>query len=178
LNQKFRGSMIFWMGPYLTSRTQRVRVSDLLDIFENVRFLAYADDLKLYMRVSSTDDCRLFQQDLYRLQGWCRQKKYDLNDGKCKSISFTRGSIQLMFQYVIGDSDIERVDVINDLGVLVDNRMTFVNHIESIVSKSARMLGFLKRMSSEFNDHYTYKTLYVAVVQPGLEYAPCVWSPH
>jgi hypothetical protein len=33
----------------------------VLDIFGNVRALAYADDLKLYMRVSSTDDCRLFQ---------------------------------------------------------------------------------------------------------------------
>jgi hypothetical protein len=39
-------------------------INDVLDIFENVRVLAYADDLKLYMRVSSTDDGRLFQQDL------------------------------------------------------------------------------------------------------------------
>jgi hypothetical protein len=44
------------------------------------------------------------------------------------------------------------VDVINYLSVLVDSRMTFVNHIESIVSKSARMLGFIKRISREFND--------------------------
>jgi hypothetical protein len=35
-------------------------INDLLDIFENFRVLAYADDLKLYMRVSSTDDSRLF----------------------------------------------------------------------------------------------------------------------
>jgi hypothetical protein len=75
----------------------------------------------------------------------------------------------VLFQYNIGDSDLERVDVINDLGVLVDSRMTFVNHIESIVSKSARM---------EFSDPYTYKTLYVAFVRLGLEYASCVWSPH
>jgi hypothetical protein len=52
-----------------------------------------------------------------------------------------------MFQYVIGDSDLDIVDVINDLAVLVDNRMTFVDHIGSIVSKSARMLGFIKRSS-------------------------------
>jgi hypothetical protein len=43
-----------------------------------------------------------------------------------------------MFQYVSGDSDVERVDVINDLGVLVDSKMTFVR-LCSIVSKSARM---------------------------------------
>jgi hypothetical protein len=114
------------MGSYLTSRTQRVRVgdylsetiycysgvsqgghlgplffipdiNDVLDIFENVRVHVYADDLKLYMRVS-TDDCRLFQQDLDRLQGWCCEKKYDLNAEKCKFISFSRGSKPVIFQ--------------------------------------------------------------------------------
>jgi hypothetical protein len=68
--------------------------------------------------------------------------------------------------------------VINELGVLVDSRMTFVNHIESIVPKSARILGFIKQISREFNDPYTYKTLYVAFVRPGLEYASCVCLPH
>jgi hypothetical protein len=92
----------------------------------------------------------LFQQDLDRLQVWCCEKKYDLNTEKYKSISFSRGSkpVTVMFQYVIGDSDLERVDAINDLGVLVDSRMTFVDHIGSIVSKSARILGFSKRISS------------------------------
>jgi hypothetical protein len=61
--------------------------------------------------------------DLDRLQGWCREKKYDLNAGKCKSISFSRGSKPVLFQYVIGDSDLERVDVINDFGVLVDSKI-------------------------------------------------------
>jgi hypothetical protein len=98
LTQKFRGPMIFWMGFYLTGRTQRVWVgdnlsetiychsgmpqgshlgplffiadiNDVLGVVENVGVLAYADDLKLYMHVSSIDDCRLFQQDLDHLQG-------------------------------------------------------------------------------------------------------------
>jgi hypothetical protein len=76
LTRKLHGSMIFWMGSYLTGRTQRVSVgdylsetiychsgvaqgshfgplffiadiNDVLDIFENVGVLAYADDLKL-----------------------------------------------------------------------------------------------------------------------------------
>jgi hypothetical protein len=82
----------------------------------------------------------------------------------------------VIFQYVIGNSDLERIDLFNDLGVLVDNSLTFVNHIGSIVLKSARMLGFIKRISTEFNDPYTYKN--VAFVQPGLEYGSCVWLPH
>jgi hypothetical protein len=42
--------------------------------------------------------------------------------------------------------------VINDVGELVDSRITFVDHIGSIVSNTARMLGFIKRISREFND--------------------------
>jgi hypothetical protein len=60
--------------------------------------------------------------------------------------------VHLVFQWFeTGDvlGVLERVDMINDFGVLVDNRKTFVNHIESIVSKSARMLGFMKRISRE-----------------------------
>jgi hypothetical protein len=41
--------------------------------------------------------------------------------------------------------------------------MTFVDHIEWIVSKSARMVGFFKRFPRDFNDPYTYKTLHVAL---------------
>jgi hypothetical protein len=99
LTRKFGGPIIFWMGSYLTGPTQRVRVgdylseticchsgvadiNDVLENFENFKVLAYANDLKYYMRVSSTDDCRLFQQDLDRLQGWFCEKKYDLNSRK------------------------------------------------------------------------------------------------
>jgi hypothetical protein len=90
-------SDVFFYG-FLADRTQRVRIgdyssetiycqslvpqgshlaplffiaddiNDVLEIFENVRILAYSDDLRLYMRFSSTDDCFLFQQDFDRLQ--------------------------------------------------------------------------------------------------------------
>jgi hypothetical protein len=78
-------------------------INNVLDNFENIKVLAYADDLKLYMHVSSTDDRRWFKQNLDRLQGWCRKKKYDLNAEKCKSFSFSRRSEPVMFQYVIDD---------------------------------------------------------------------------
>jgi hypothetical protein len=61
-------------------------IKDVLVIFENVRVLPEAK-----MCVSSSDDCRLFQQEWDRLQGWCCEKKYDLNAGKCKPISFSHG---------------------------------------------------------------------------------------
>jgi hypothetical protein len=51
-------------------------------------------------------------------------------------------------------------------------------HIETIISESSRMLGFIKRISREFCVPYTLKILYISLVRPNLEHATCVWSPH
>jgi hypothetical protein len=54
--------------------------------------------------------------------------------------------------------------------VLLDSKMTF--------SKSSRILGFIKRVSRELSDPYTYEVLYVSLIRPNFEYAVSVWSPH
>jgi hypothetical protein len=51
-------------------------------------------------------------------------------------------------------------------------------HIEAIISRSLRMMGFIKRISREFHNPYTHKTLYTSLVRPNLDHATCVWSPH
>jgi hypothetical protein len=42
----------------------------------------------------------------------------------------------------------------------MDERMSFLPHIEAIISRSSRMLGFIKRISREFHDPYNHETLY------------------
>jgi hypothetical protein len=71
-------------GSHLGSLIFIANINDVLDIFENVWVLAYADDLKLYMRVSRTDDCRLFQQDL---ECWEMQKSIPFFRGLKPAIS-------------------------------------------------------------------------------------------
>jgi hypothetical protein len=51
--------------------------------------------------------------------------------------------------------------------------MTFKNHIDATIA----MLGFIKRLSKEFQDPYTLKSLYMSLVRSRLEYACCVWQP-
>jgi Reverse transcriptase (RNA-dependent DNA polymerase) len=207
LSKDLEGSMLCWSGSYLTGRIQRVKLNDFLSdavychsgvpqgshlgplffiddvdevlrIFHHVSALGYADDLKLFMTIDSLDDCHKFQTDLNRLQEWCSSNKFDLNAAKCKTISFRRNKKPIDFVYHIGGHNLERVNEIKDLGVFLDSRMTLLNHIETIIAKSSRMLGFIKRISKEFKDYYTYKTLFVSLVRPNLEYASSVWSPH
>jgi hypothetical protein len=44
------------------------------------------------------------------------------------------------------------VDEIEVLGVIMDGRMWFLPHIEAVISKSPRMLGFIKRISRDLHD--------------------------
>jgi hypothetical protein len=91
-------------------------INAALDIFENVSVLGYADDLKLFMTIKFVGDCQLFQSDLDRLSDWCRSNKFDLNAGKCKSVSFRRNMRPIEFVYSIDGTALERVDEIKDLG--------------------------------------------------------------
>jgi hypothetical protein len=64
------------------------------------------------------------------------------------------------------------------LALLLDSKMTFLSHIEAVISKSSRIFGLIKRVLRKFSDPYTYNVLYVSLVRPNLAYAANVWSPH
>jgi hypothetical protein len=98
--------------------------------------MRYADDLKLFKTIKCIEDCQLF---LDRLNGWCRSNKFDLNAGKCKSISFCRNMRPIEFVYSIYGTALEKVDEIKDHGAIMDDRMSFLPHIGAIISKSSRM---------------------------------------
>jgi hypothetical protein len=64
-----------------------------------------------------------------------------------------------------------------DLGVIFDEKLNFVEHVDTVVARARKMLGFIMRVAREFTDPYTLKSLYVAYVRPILECACCVWNP-
>jgi hypothetical protein len=63
------------------------------------------------------------------------------------------------------------------MGVIIDEKMNFSEHIDVMVGKAFAMLGIIRRLSFEFKDPYTLRSLYTSLVRSKLEYASCVWSP-
>ena len=63
------------------------------------------------------------------------------------------------------------------LGVTLNNKLTWSNHISNITNKANSVYGFLRRNFS----HCTTKIkgeLYKSMVRPILEYTYNVWCPH
>jgi hypothetical protein len=146
-------------------------------IFEYVRVLFYADDMKLFLPVKSFQDCAKIQSDLNKLSEWYERNSLFLNVDNCKTIRFSRTRYPVEFSYMLGGTVLDRVSSINVLGVIIDEKMNFSEHIDVIVGKAFAILGFIGRLSFEFRNLYTLRSLYTYLVRPKLEYASCVWNP-
>ena len=139
-------NIIRWISSYLSGRTQHVRIDgclsslidvssgvpqgshlgpilfalyldDLLWMLKNIKFLAYADDIKIFKTIKSDGDAHALQAALNTILQWCHINGMKLNTYKCHLISFTRCHTRLDHTYSIGNSFINRVNQLMDLGV-------------------------------------------------------------
>ena len=60
-----------------------------------------------------------------------------------------------------------------DLGVVIDDKMTFKGHIGGIIKKANKLMGLIRRTFI-----YLFVPLYTSLVRSHLEYVQSVWSPH
>jgi hypothetical protein len=80
---------------------------------------------------------------LNRLTEWCETNALELNVGIWKTITISILLHSIEFSYMMG----VRVDSINDLGVIIDSKMSFIGHIGVTVGRALARLGFVKRLS-------------------------------
>jgi hypothetical protein len=128
------------------------------EIFDYVRVLFYADDMKPmkpFHPVSGFQDCLEIQSDLYKLSEWCDRNSLLLNVGKCKTITFARTRQPVKFSYMLVGTVFDRLGSINDLGVIMDDKITFSEYVGVMVAKAFAMLRFIRRLSWEgiFREH-------------------------
>ena len=62
-----------------------------------------------------------------------------------------------------------------DLGIVIDNQLKFVKHIQSNIKIANRNLGIIKRTFS-YVDYEVFLNFYKSLVRSHLEYGSCVWS--
>lgn len=201
------GPLLSWIESYLKNRRQVVKfknflsrtvevtsgvpqgsvlgplfflifINDLPKMFSDCNYSFFADDLKLFRRIGSDADGVILQRNLTSLGGWSCVNGMFLHAGKCSMISFFKGELPFDCKYTIGDNELGRVKVIRDLGVILDEKLTFKPHVDRIVNSSHSVWGFVKRMAKFFKDPYVTKRLYCSLVQSILEYCSIIWGPY
>jgi hypothetical protein len=162
------------LGPILFN----LFINDIVQVFEGVKTLLFADDLKIFHDINSIDDCILLQENLNRLQDWCDRNMLHLNINKCQVIRFHKTKSPILFNYTINKSPLTATESLRDLGVPFSEDLSFNLHVEEVIGKAMRVLGFVLRLSKDLQSLQSFRLLYVSLVRPLLEYNTTIWSPH
>lgn len=144
----------------------------------NSKFLMFADDIKIFLEVTTVEDCLRLQGTLDSIMEWCKLNEMDLNVGKCAVLTYSRNSRLIPFNYNLHNITLNRVTKFKDLGVIMSSNLSPGDHIDYICAKANSLLGFLFRTSKDFYSPKTLITLFKTLVRPVLEYSSVVWCPY
>ena len=202
LNPKVVG----WIKSFLSDRTQRVVVdgytsaeapvlsgvpqgtvlgpllfllfiNDIaLNVSSSIRLVA--DDCLVYRETNTPEKCQLLQEDLEELAAWSLTWGMAFNVSKCNIISITNATKHKQkFSYSMNGEPIKSVKSAPYLGLIINNKLRWNQHIDSISSAANRMLGFLNRAMRKCSGQLKEKA-YKTTVRPKLEYCSTIWDPH
>ena len=202
----FSGTFLRWLESYLVQRTMSVKIGDTIsssfqvtsgvpqgshlgpfifllylndvNLILKCQFISYADDYKLYHIIKEPKDTDFLQLQLNNFTDWCTKNRMALNASKCSVISFSRKRSNIESTYFIDQTPISRVLNVKDLGIILDSKLSYRDHISYIASKASKSLGFIFRVTKNFKNIHCLKALYCALVRSHLEYAVPVWAPY
>lgn len=153
-------------------------IIDLPRYVTSSRLQSLADDTRLWKHITCKNDCLEFQDDLNRIVEYFKRNNLKLNTDKTKFMLFHRTGETFEYDYYIDGEKIEKVKVIKDLGIILDEKMNFHAHIEYITAKAKSVLAWIKRFSRDFEDPWTIKKLFFTFILPIIEYGSQIWNPY
>ena len=141
---------------------------------------AFADDFKLYLSYSRVD-YELLRQGVLDLQdnidrvaqvaeGWC----LDLNIDKCFVMRFSRSKVGWNLDrgedmYSLDGGRLSIVESHKDLGVVVDSKLKFHKHVQTVIGKTGQAMGEMLR-STICRTSKFMMSLFVSHISPILDY--------
>ena len=160
------------MGPLLFL----IYINDLASVSSKLLPYLYADDCNVFLNGKNIEEViHTMKSELINLNHWLTVNKLSLNVEKTNYMIFTRKKIPLLLNQVfINNIPINRVHNLKFLGVILDSKINWSNHIQYIKSKISKSLGIISKCGRFLNVSTLIK-LYYAFVYPYLLYCIVVW---
>ena len=137
--------------------------------------ILYADDTTLMCSDENLD--KLYETTNAELQNvfeWTLANKISLNFEKTKYMIITNKRMPSLNSLSIGNKVIQQVKNFKFLGVFIDHKLNFKEHIDHVVSSISRSAGVLKRLN--FLPYSVLRLLYFSLVYPYLIYGILIWG--
>jgi len=165
------------LGPHLFN----IFINDLFYNIKKAKISAYADDKQLYF---SNANARIVQKtlnsELAVVSSWITHNGLLLNPKKCESLIFRRINSKSnqteedKINFSVDGTLIEPSTTCKLLGVHIDERLNFNNHVASICKKISKQIAVVSRFRKLLSIQ-TKLTLYKAYILPHFTYCSTVW---
>ena len=137
----------------------------------------FADDLVIYREVKDRQDEKLLQEDMNKLSQWEDTWGMQFHPEKCEHITVTRKRNPMRTSYKLRGHQLKTVTQTKYLGVNINSKLDWKEHVDKISKKANKTLGFIRRnLKNAPKD--TREMAYKALVRPQLEYCAPVWDPY
>lgn len=199
------GELLLWLENYLEDRKQRVTLSGqhsnwscikagvpqgsvlgpllfivyINDIVDNIKgnIKLFADDTALYIDVDNTNQGEIIMNaDLQTIGQWASQWLVNFNPRKTVAMKLSlkinpNPDPVLYFE----NEQLEMVTHHKHLGLEFSNKLSWHNHINTLVTKANQKLGLIKQLKWKLN-RKTLEVLYMSFIRPSIEYGSIVWD--
>ena len=141
----------------------------------------FADDGKVFKHITDNLDSAMLQRSCQDFYDWSEKWLMKLNNAKCKVVSFCKNDIPNQYTYGFKTNTddfvvLEHVKTIEDLGITIDTKLSFEEHIYDKIGRAYQMLGIINRNFKQL-DKDTFMLLYKSLVRSLLEYGQSIWNP-
>ena len=143
------------LGPILFL----IYINDLFNVCQHVMPILFADDTNLFLSGHNLDMMEtIINQELKEISEWLKVNKLSLNIKKTHYMIFTTKRKRLVdVSLQIDGHIINETNSTKFLGVIIDNKLSWKNHIKHVVGKVSRGIGMilkaLKLLKPGCSDH-------------------------
>ena len=143
-----------------------------------MKFILYADDTNLFTAHENLEI--LINQincELIKVSEWLKINKLSLNVKKTHFINFhnRQKKIDIVPKINIDKNQIDQVRFTKFLGVLINENLTWSDHISAVLNKTSKNLGIIRKLSKTLPSDILL-TLYNILIAPYLDYCNFAWS--
>ena len=196
--------LIRWVTNFLCDRRQRVKIGSTTSSWSHLKagvpqgtllgptsFLLHINDLKIICpAIKYVDDSSIWEVcnrsgNNSRIQTagnqastWTDQNNMQLNTDKTKEMRVYYGRKELVLDPItLNGTEIACVEEFKLLGLIINNQLTWGNHVDYICSKASRRIYFLCLLRRAAKSPSDIVAVFCSIVRSVLEYSCEVWHP-